>query len=103
MKIKSFISQVGEPETGTNKNGQPWTKRIVTLTRPVTLESGKQVSEQFLTEYFGDTPSSELRKLAADREQVEATIWFGIHDYTDSTGKRRQFQSITLKSLARTM
>lgn len=104
MKFKGFISQVGNPQSGTSHEGKQWTKRVITLGRKVTLDNGKEVEERILAEYFGDASQEELLQLAADKVTLDFTVWFAVRDWADPlTGTVKQFQSITLKNMARTM
>lgn len=104
MKLKGFIENVGPLTTGTNAEGKPWQKRVITLSHPVILDNGRQVYEQFLADYFGDAQQEELQQLAADRVALDLTLWFSVREYTDRvTLQTKQIQSITLKNLSRSI
>lgn len=104
MRLKGFIQKVGPLYTGTNAEGKPWQRRTLTLAHMVTLDNGKQVNEQILADYFGDATEDELLALAADSITLDLTLWFSVRDYADrETGVLKQYQTIVLKSLSRSI
>ena len=104
MRFKATIASVSEPFEATSKNGETFTKRFVTLNHPVVFDDGKSVDEKICAEYFGDVSNEELLQLASDKVLLDVTVWFGLREWTNpQTNEIRQFQTITLKSLVRTL
>ena len=104
MRFKATIDAVGPVQTGTSREGNTWTKRIITLSHPVVLDNGKQVSEKINAEYYGEVPNEELLQLSADQVLLDVTVWFALREWADQeTGATKAFQTITLKNLVRTL
>ena len=104
MRFKATIDAIGPMQTGTTREGNTWTKRVITLSHPVVLDNGTQVQEKINADYFGEVPNEELLQLSADQVLLDVTVWFALREWTDQdTGVSKCIQNVTLKNMVRTL